>query len=57
MDVKNSYSVNSFKVNLEYFKKDCIKKGNYCDNHYWKVSDEVISRNKETCCVNSHQDQ
>ena len=33
-----------FKVNLEYFKKDCMKKGNYCDKHHWKVSDEVISR-------------
>ena len=44
VEVKNSYSVNSFKVNLEYFKKDCIKKGNYCDKHHWKVSDEVISR-------------
>ena len=44
MGVKNSSSVNNFKIYLEYLRKDCIKKGIYCDNHHRKVSDKVLSR-------------
>ena len=39
MDVEYSYSVNNFKINLGYFKKDSTKKGIYGNNHRWKVSD------------------
>ena len=44
VDVKNSFSVSSFKVNLECFKTDCIKNGMSYDYHYWKVSEDIISK-------------
>ena len=37
--IEYSYNVNNFKINQEYFKKDCIKKGIYGNNHCLKVSD------------------
>ena len=42
--VKNSYSVNNFKINLEIFKSDCISKGIMNDHHHWSISNEVIGK-------------
>ena len=44
ISVKNSSSVNDFKINLEVFKNDCIKKGITQNCHHWSVSDEVLCK-------------
>ena len=44
ISVKNSSSVNDFKINLEVFKNDCISKGISENHHHWTVSEEVISK-------------
>ena len=40
ISVKNSSSVNDFKINLQVFKIDCISKGVTENHHHWSVSDE-----------------
>jgi hypothetical protein len=42
--VKNSYSVNNFKINLEVFKSECTEKGIMKEHHFWSISKEVIGR-------------
>ena len=44
ISVKNSSSVNDFKINLQVFKLDCISKGVTENHHHWSVSDELISK-------------
>ena len=42
--VKNSFSVNNFKMNLDIFKNDCISSGIADNCHHWSVSNEVIGK-------------
>ena len=44
ISVKNSSSVNDFKINLQVFKIDYISKGVTENHHHWSVSDELISK-------------
>ena len=41
MYCKNSVDVNSFKINLDRFKKECIHSD---DNNFWEVSNLVLSK-------------
>ena len=41
MYYKNSVDVNSFKINLDRFKKECIHSD---DNNFWEVSNLVLSK-------------
>ena len=41
MYCKNSVDVNSFKINLDRFKKECIHSD---DNNYWEVSNLILDK-------------